>query len=332
MLLLTLFLLAGGAIVVSTALLWRDVNELATIPALRWGLIGAGCCLYLLAHSLRALRLTIMMNDPRIGLRETLGAHTIAASASLLVPFKLGEVFRVAEVTRLSGSLSRGVLTVWSERMLDLVVITLAMLAAMVFRPGLFPSAASGVLLTLAVIVGTLVLFYVLPENLEGAKLFIIRRYHTPWSINTVRTVDGVQRVIESAPGALRRRWPTLLSLTTFIWVLEIGALGLLLPRDGGVITSTLAATAFFFAQVFPSSMGPLAAILVRVLPDGIVPGAELSAYPIVNYLVFLVLALAIFIAWLPMRLSTGIARVRDAARPGLPTWARERDELEDVS
>ncbi len=323
--LFTMFLLAGCAIVlaISSTLASLRSGDIGSLAIRDWSSIVGAALLYLLAHLLRALRLTIMIHDDRVGLRETFAAHFVAAGASLLIPFKLGELFRVSEVARLLRSPLRSALLVWSERVLDLLAITALMLIALIFRSDLLQSAAMGILLTASVVVGTLIAFYVMPDNLEGVKLYFIRRYTSPWSLRAVQSVDAVQRLLLHAPDALRRRSATLVSLTLVIWMLEIGALALFLPRATDALGATLTATTFFFAQVFPSSMGPLEDIIARVMP-----GAEahtlLVLYPGVVFLTFLVSSLAVFLAVLPARVAWVRNVLRSGALSSLPRWARD--------
>jgi hypothetical protein len=321
------FVLAGVAIVVAVARTLADVRGVDIgLSRASWSALAGACGLYLLAHLLRALRLVVMIQDDRVGLRDTFSAHFVAAGASLLIPFKVGEVFRVAEVARLLRSPVRALMLVWSERVLDLLAITLAMLVALIFRPDLFQSAALGVFLTSAVVAGTFVAFFVMPEHLEGVKMLFLRRYTAPWSLRAVQAIDASQRLLLHAPDALRKRTATLVTLTAIIWTLEVASLALLLPRAPGggtdALGATLSATAFFFAQLFPSSMGPLGAILARVMPGA---GAGLTAYyPAAVYLCFQVVALAALLAVLPMRLGEAARALRAGTLSSLPAWMRD--------
>ncbi len=321
---LAAFLLAGAAIVVQAAHSLTSLRgiDAGALIASNWTPILGACALYLVAHLLRALRLVVMIHDDRVGLRETFGAHFIAAGASLLIPFKLGELFRMAEVARLLRSPVRAALLVWSERVLDLLAITGAMLAALVFRKDLFESTALGVFLTLVVVAATFIAFYVMPEHLEGVKLLFIRRYTAPWSLRAVQAIDASQRLLLHAPDSLRRRPATLITLTAMIWTLEVASLALFLPHAAGALGATLSATAFFFSQLFPSSMGPLGAILDRVMP-GASPTALTPLYPHAVFLTFLVASLAALVAALPARLAEALHAARSRTLASLPAWMR---------
>ncbi|HEX2838104.1 MAG TPA: lysylphosphatidylglycerol synthase domain-containing protein [Phycisphaerales bacterium] len=318
------FLLAGGAIAFGMARAITDLQRAwgGPVSPSGWAAVIGACSLYVLAHLLRALRLVVMIQDERVGLRETFTAHFVAAGASLFIPFKLGEVFRVAEVARLLRSPVRALLLVWSERVLDLLAITGAMLVALIFRKDLFESAALGIFLTLAVVAGTFVAFLVMPEQLESVKLLLIRRYRGAWSLSAVRAVDASQRLLMHAPDAMKRRPTTLISLTAIIWTLEVASLALLLPAAAGAIGATLSATAFFFSQLFPGSMGPLKAILERVMPGSAV--SPLTAlYPSALYVVFLAASLAALLAALPTRLHELLRTLRSRSLASLPAWMR---------
>lgn len=319
------FLLAAMAVMYQVAHTLGRLRSPAVTPISPsdWGPLFGAVSLYLLAHLLRALRLVVIVHDERVGLRDTFAAHFIAAGASLLIPFKLGELFRVAEVARLVRSPVRAILLVWAERVLDLLAITGAMLVALAFRRDLADSAAMGVFLTIAVVAGTFIAFYVLPEHLESLKLALIRRTHAPWSLRAVQAVDASQRLLLHAPDAVRRRPATLVLLTAIIWTLEIASLALFLPKAAGTLGATLSATTFFFAQLFPANKGSLSEILTRVMP-GVLAGPLATLYPAALFITFLFSSLAAIIAALPNRAAEVLRAVRSSVLSSLPPWMRE--------
>ncbi|WP_227459037.1 hypothetical protein [Cupriavidus pauculus] len=120
---LVLFLLAlfglcayGAASVVSS---WRILGAWPVSGML----VALSTVLYLSSHLLRALRLTMLAGNHEISLRRLTLVHYFASGVSLLLPFKLGEVYRVVELRTVIGDLRRSMVTVWIERGFDVGVL-----------------------------------------------------------------------------------------------------------------------------------------------------------------------------------------------------------------
>lgn len=301
LLFLVLFLLAGGAVVgaLIDALVHLDLQRLRLLGDRAWVVIPAAALLYLGAHALRAVRLALIIDDDRVSLRKIAAAHMLAAGAGLLIPFKLGEVYRIIEIDRLLRAPVRAVLVVWTERVLDLLTITALVLVGLWTRQGLLHEFAAGIAVTLGVVVGTFVLFFVIPENIESLKLYIIRRYNSPGALRVLRVLHGAHLVITQAPGVLKRRLSTLVSLGVAIWALEIAALGLFLPAAVDWLRAGMVSAAFIFSRLLPASDGSLIAIARKIQPDLHVEdsaAALAAAYPGAVYLPLLALAAVVFL------------------------------------
>ena len=299
-LLFGLFVLAGLTVLGGSGWWLRvTLQQSASISSAIGALtLLAAPALYLSAHVLRAARLAVIIGNERVGLRAIFHVHFLAAGVGLLLPFKLGEGYRVAEVARLLRAPIRAVLLVWSERVLDLIALALAALAGMWYRRSIFDNLAGGLLVTLAVIAGTFILFFVVPENIESLKLFIIRRYNTAWALRVLRALNAIHSVVAKAPALLSRRLITLITLTLLIWALEVAAIALILPAAVSLADSAMVGVAFFFSRIVPGAQTDLAAIATDVNPGAVNPtaAAAISAtYPAIVYLPLLIVSLALF-------------------------------------
>lgn len=300
---LALFIAAGAWMLAGIAIAtkhtdWHNVREtLQTWPLKGAVAIGVGAILYLGAHALRVIRLAVMLDDDRISVRSIFIAHFFAAAVSLLIPFKLGELYRVVEIDRVvrmpeanrrqlpasrSGwrPAARAFLVVWSERLLDLITLTAAFAVAIPLASDGFPARwaefTPAMLVAIIAVIGTLTLFFVIPENIESLKLFLIRRYNAPWTVRLLRTLSSIQVAIDQVPKVLARRAITLLFLTLLIWSMEVGVLMLFLPAAVGTVDTLVVAVTFFFSNLIPSTDSP-AAIVGSASPldiNALYPGA----------------------------------------------------------
>ena len=204
-------------------------------PALIW----VGTLIYIVSHGFRSLRLALLIGGWRIGLRQIVSFHFFTAAVSLAVPLKLGEIYRVTELSYLMGDFIRAVETIWWERIFDVlaiivILIAVSLSAAAVDRQQLFDVAA----LSFGFLIVTILTFFVLPDNLRRLSVLIIRRYESRRSVRLLRGIDQLRRAILGAPRLVRAKVVSLTVLTALIWACELLCFSLVL-RSGGQSSSS---------------------------------------------------------------------------------------------
>lgn len=223
-----------------------------------WSSVVVAGSLYTLSQFVRAIRLAIIVGDPGKSLRRLVQAHFVSASASFCLPFKLGDLLRIVELSfllRRAGNLGlwRGFLIMWIERVYDAlpIAILLLFLGATVGKEAL--SAVAPILATLSTfIVVTVLTFFVLPENLDGLALFLARRYHGPRVVIILRYVDRLYRLTADAKRMLHRKHITLLACSALIWAAEISVVSLIF-KQGLAGGSTAGLLRFLSGLLSPS-------------------------------------------------------------------------------
>ena len=100
-----------AALAALVAFVFQIVLVLMTTPVLQSVSIGwiaaVALIVYLGAHGFRILRLGMLIGGWRVGLRTIAFFHLMTAGVSAALPLKLGEVYRVVELSSLAGSLDR---------------------------------------------------------------------------------------------------------------------------------------------------------------------------------------------------------------------------------
>jgi Lysylphosphatidylglycerol synthase TM region len=217
---------------------------------LSWKLLLAGT-VYLSSHALRILRLALLIGSWRVGFRVIAAFHLMTAAVSLVAPLKLGEVYRALELSSLVGGLIRAVIIVWWERAFDISLIFLILLLALSRSSGAPLDEFSGVVaISVVFILLTLLIFFVLPDNLRRASVLIIRRYDGKRTVPVLRLIDAVRRAINEAPQIVRGKIAALATLTALIWICEIGCFALVLSALGGSLASAPDALLSFLSAI----------------------------------------------------------------------------------
>lgn len=228
---------------------------LGAFPALRgaWAAVLAAAALYGLAHALRAARLALLAAPAlNMHVRTVVLLHFHTAPVSFIVPFKLGELYRWQQLAWLSRNPGGSLLIVLMDRMLDALVLLLA-LAAAAGIGGRMPPGTPVVagLLALATMLGLFVVL-VAPGCLEALQAYILQNHSAPRARRVLRIVDASRLMISSVRERLHGNLTLLLFLSAVIWMIESGMI-VLLAQQGG------------FGSVLPS----FAQALFPQRPDG---------------------------------------------------------------
>lgn len=185
---------------------------------------------YIVAHFLRAIRLGVLLKAQKI--RKLLSLHFYTAACSAVIPFKLGELVRINEVTRWENNYCKGILIVWIERIFD--VIALSVFALLIFISGgaqVLEGMWGLLWIMLAFVFFSIVMFFVLPEQLSALNLHVIRSYSGRKAIKILHLLDIISSVLDKVRPIVSERILTLSILTIFIWIFELVSLMLFLDH-----------------------------------------------------------------------------------------------------
>lgn len=196
----------------------------------RLGLMGVSA-LYLASHLFRMLRLALLTLDERGKAFPLIAAHTLTAFPSSFLPFKIGEVLRLAAFFHVFERRQKA-LAVWlAERFGDMVVIAVFILGLYLFNVSVPVSMrAVFVLFMLATVVGLLGLFAV-------AKVFVyLNRHlvlasHSARGLALLRASHVLRRLELDIYRSVEGRLSGFLLLSVLIWAIEILALSLFINQ-----------------------------------------------------------------------------------------------------
>ncbi len=231
--------------------LFTPPQILGAASALRgaWAAVLAAAVLYGAAHVLRAARLALLAAPAlNMHVRTVVLLHFYTAPVSFIVPFKLGELYRWQQLAWLSRNPGGSLLIMLLDRMLDALILLLA-LASVAGASGRIAPAAVPIagLLALATALGLFVVL-VAPGCLEALQAYILQNHSAPRARRVLRLVDAARLAVSSARERLRGNFLLLLFISAVIWVIESGMLVLLAQQvvgSGSFLPSLFARTLF---------------------------------------------------------------------------------------
>ena len=239
---IVLWLIGGAALtylLLQVFSAWRGgmfAEAAQTIPAQT---IALAALVYMTGHVFRSMRLALLIGGWSVGLRLIVSFHFVTAGVSLALPLKLGEIFRIAVLSRVAGSVTRAIEIVWWERLLDVVALIIIMMIALRDVTGSQWQDFGGIVaLSVAFVAVSVLAFFVLPDNLRRTSVLIIRRYRSAHTIPVLQALERARSAIIEAPRMVRTKMGSLAALTILIWTCEIGTFAIILRAMGQVITS----------------------------------------------------------------------------------------------
>lgn len=206
---------------------WWRASSLAEIAESNWFYLLGISALYICSHVLRMFRLVLLTLDKRDSAFPLVTAHALTAFPSSFLPFKLGEVLRLAAFFRVFETRQKAIAVWLAERFGDVLVITAFILGLYLLDINVPPGMrAIFIIFVLASGVGLVGLFAV-------AKVFVYLNRHliltslSPRGLLLLRTSHVLRCLETSIHSSLEGRVSGFLLLSVLIWSFEILALSL---------------------------------------------------------------------------------------------------------
>ena len=222
-------LLLSALLAVAVPVLLARASIALAVPAgvsvWRWGMGLALCGLcYLLSHMARATRLA-MISGKMLGvsLRTAALVHLFVAPWSIILPFKLDEILRWRELSRISGHLWRALIACLIDRTADGLVLLGLLLAFTSHNDINQVGGVMVVLLTLA-IGASMVCFILVPSMLELIQQYLFEHHFGARSLTMITWAHHVRIELSRGRDTITHALPWLLVCTIIAWLLELAA------------------------------------------------------------------------------------------------------------
>jgi len=256
----------------------------------QWCVLLGIVAIYLCSHLFRMLRLALLTLDERSKILPLIGAHALTAFPNSVLPFKIGEVLRLAAFARVYDGRQKAWAVWLAERLGDVIVISTFIVALYLFNVNV-PSAMRAILVVFVVAAGA-----VLFALFAIAKVFVYLNRHlvltsvTRRGLSLLRASHALRSLERDIARSVEGRLSGLLLLSVLIWAFEILALSLFIRY--------LHSANVQFATLFVSG-------LLASLPGGPDGGtSSFGLYQSTAIAAFTVLFLILF--WMVPRLNPG--------------------------
>jgi hypothetical protein len=209
---------------------------------------------YLFSHFLKALRIAVLIGRQDYSLWKLIYMQYYTNGINLILPFKLGEAYRIVEFNKLVKDYNKVVLAVITEKTLDLLLLFPWAILSITLLSKNRGELSIVIWIVCALIVFSLIIFFVLPENIRAFNLLIAKRYNNKSVVKILAATSKLSNVIESTKLTLRSNVSTISLLTILIWLFEVMGFVYMLPYMVEKTQIWLLSILVFLSGLIPSA------------------------------------------------------------------------------
>ena len=178
--------------------------------------------IYILSHLFRVLRLTVLCSDPLVSIKDLTREQIKANGINLMVPFRLGESYRIIAFKKFFGSYFRSFSILLCERVLDITLISLILIVATFFSDIQFDFVRNIIYISVSIMIFLLLLYFILDEFLLIIHQIFLGKITNKTNVNIIRITSVLINVITETKNIFKSKLASCLSISLIIWVLEI--------------------------------------------------------------------------------------------------------------
>ena len=202
-----------------------DINKINDIfKNLNYFHLSLAIFLYLLSHSARVLRLIILNPTTDYSIRGLWREQYKANGVNLLLPFKLGESYRLIYFRSFFGSYFNSFAVLLCERFLDLLTIFIILSICIFFSSLSIPSLDYILFGSLILLLIIMLIYYSLEELTSIIHRIFIQKQTNSFNGFVINLTGNLIKAIKKLKKILNQKYASCLTTSFVIWFLEISA------------------------------------------------------------------------------------------------------------
>ena len=181
--------------------------------------------LFFLVHAFKAMRLYLIVIDEKIPFKRFLFLYSSTTLVNLIVPYKLGEFFRIFVFIKATRDKKIGFLSVLLDRFFDTVALVLILLPYELLQG----RAVSSSTLLLTVFVVVLIFVYIsFPSFYTYLNRYIIMNRSSKGAMGSLRFLEFMKSGADYVRRLIHGRYALLVICSFVAWLLECAILHLM--------------------------------------------------------------------------------------------------------
>jgi len=184
--------------------------------------IFLGIFLYFLSHMFRVFRLLVLSADSGIKIRSLAVEQIKANGVNLMVPFRLGESYRLIVFKKFFHSYSNSFAILLSERFLDIILITSILFLASFFSDIEMEFLQSLMYISISLLLIIVLMYFSLDQLLLIVHKIFLGKKTNSMNLSVIKFTSSLIKVLKNTKNILTSKLASCLLITIIIWVLEI--------------------------------------------------------------------------------------------------------------
>lgn len=177
---------------------------------------------FICVHLIKLMRLYLIVMDQKVSFDRFVPAYLRTTLVNLLIPYKLGEIYRIGVFTRISGGFKTGFFSVLIDRFFDTLALVLILLPYQLLIAG---RVTIPTILLAAFVVIVLVSYRVFPPSYEFLNRYIITQRESKRSMLALAALERVSGYHGYARDLVTGRYGILFLFSLAAWIIEIAVL-----------------------------------------------------------------------------------------------------------
>ncbi|MCR4738659.1 MAG: flippase-like domain-containing protein [Lachnospiraceae bacterium] len=174
--------------------------------------------LFLLIHLFKMMRLYLILLEEKTEFKRFVFAYFRTTLVNLVIPFKLGELYRIAAFSGMTKSLLKGTVSIICDRFFDTLALVLIMLPLQI----LYKDTVSPVSVFLTVfLIAVLFVFRVFPSAYGYLNRYIIIYRSSRRSMAVLKSLEVLKGVYDGVRDLVSGRYAIMIIMSFGAWIFE---------------------------------------------------------------------------------------------------------------
>ncbi len=207
------------------------------IDAIDIRLIALFLTTFVLINIIKFIRLYLIFLEEKISITRFTKLYIKTTFVNILLPFKLGEIFRMYCFGREIHNYYKGILGIILDRFVDSIILLIIIIPMEI----MYLHSISFVSILIIAYVLVILLFLVFtPSTYKYLNKYIITNKSKKSSIKALEILEKIKMVHKNGMELLRGRIPLLLIMSSLAWILEYGLINLISKIEIGQFEFTV--------------------------------------------------------------------------------------------
>ncbi len=184
----------------------------------------------ILVHVVKALRFYVALYGQNVAPTLYIKTYCKVTPISLLLPLKIGEIFRMYCYGRTIGNMLRSIVIVLLDRFMDTAALLTILVTMLVWQGGYITPL---IYMLIAFIILLLFLFFAFPANYTYWKKYVLSADATVGKNKALRAMEYLKLIYGEVENVIKGRGILLYLMSIVAWGIEIGGVSIIKRLTG---------------------------------------------------------------------------------------------------